>query len=180
VGSVDAGPLAPTPVDRAIVTAQLGREPRGGWWVAVHCSFGFPQVITTPPLVEGGTPFPTLHWLTCPWLAEGVNSTESAGGVAQWAGRLAADPGLAERVLRADAHYREDRTAASQSGADPCPDVGIAGQRDPLATKCLHAHVAAALAGIDDPVGTEVLNALGRACPDGRCADLTCLREETP
>jgi uncharacterized protein len=177
---VDVGPLAPTPSDSAIVTAQLGREPRGDWLVAVRCSFGYPQTITTPPLVEGDTPFPTLHWLTCPWLAEGVSAAESAGGAAHWAGRLSADPGLARRMLRADAHYREGRAAASPSGPDPFPDVGIAGQRDPLATKCLHAHVAAALAGIDDPVGVEVLDALGTDCPDGRCADLTCLREETP
>jgi hypothetical protein len=40
--------------------------------------------------------------------------------------------------------------------------------------------VAAALAGIDDPVGVEILNTLGSACPDGCCADLTCLREEAP
>jgi uncharacterized protein len=177
---VGSGPLGPTPADRAVVTAQLGRETA---WRMVGCGallLRVPQVISTPPLVEDGTPFPTLHWLTCPWLTERVNATESAGGVAQWAGRLAADPGLAERVLQADAHYRKDRAAASPSGADPCPDVGIAGQRDPLATKCLHSHVAAALAGIDDPVGVEVLDALGTACPDGRCADLTCLREETP
>jgi uncharacterized protein len=145
----------------------------------VRCSFGYPQVSALRRFVEGETPFPTLHWLTCPWLAEGVSAAESAGGVAQWAGRLAADPALADEMLRADAQYRADRAAASPSGADPCPDVGIAGQRDPLATKCLHAHVAAALAGIDDPVGVESWTRSARL-PDGRCADLTCLREETP
>ena len=170
--------VAPTPTDRAVVTAQLGREPRGLWRVAVHCAFGYPQAITTPPLVEDQTPFPTLHWLSCPWLAEGVSAEESAGGVARWAGRLAACPGLAGRMLAADARYREARAAASPTGTDPCPGVGIAGQRDPLATKCLHAHVAAALAGLDDPVGVELLDGFGRVCPDGRCADLTCLREE--
>ena len=175
-----AQPAAPTPTDRAIVTAQLRREPRGGWLVEVRCAFGFPQVITTAPLVDDETRFPTLHWLTCPWLVEGVSAAESAGEVAQWAGRLAADPALSERMLRADARYRESRAAVSPTGADPCPEVGIAGQRDPLATKCLHAHAAAALAGIDDPVGSELLAALGTVCPDDRCAGLTCLREETP
>jgi hypothetical protein len=36
----------------------------------------------------------------------------------------------------------------------------VAGQADPLAVKCLHARVAAALAGIADPVGEGVLKQL--------------------
>ncbi|MBE0417429.1 MAG: DUF501 domain-containing protein [Coriobacteriia bacterium] len=175
-----AEPAVPTPSDHATIVAQLGREPRGRWWVEVRCSFDYPQVIGTPPLLDGAVPFPTLYWLTCPWLVGGVSATESGGDVASWAGRLAADPALAERMRRADERYREHRAAASPFGDDPCPDVGIAGQRDSLATKCLHAHVATALAGIDDPVGAELLATLGRSCPDGRCVALTCLREETP
>jgi uncharacterized protein len=180
VGAVAAEPASPAPSDRAIVAAQLGREPRGGWWVEVRCSYGYPQVIGTPPIIDNTTPFPTLYWLTCPWLTGGVSAAESGGDITGWAGRLATDPALSARMHGADETYRSRRAAASPSGVDPCPDVGIAGQRDPVATKCLHAHVAAALAGIDDPVGLELLTELGRSCPDGRCAALTCLREETP
>jgi len=68
----------------------------------------------------------------------------------------------------ADAEYRQ-RRAACAGGDDPCAAVGIAGQRDPLATKCLHAHVAAAAAGIDDPVGAALLDEGPRECPDDRC-----------
>ena len=170
---------APNPTERAVVTAQLRREPRGEWWVEVRCSFGYPQVITTAPLIGGETPFPTLYWLTCPWLAEGTGAAESAGEVARWAGRLAADQDLSGRMLAADVRYRKRRAEGSPDATDPCSDVGIAGQRDPLATKCLHAHVATALAGIDDPIGAELVGVLGRECPDGRCGGLTCLREET-
>jgi hypothetical protein len=69
----------------------------------------------------------------------------------------------------ADTAYREAR-AAESAGGDACAGVGIAGQRDPLATKCLHAHVAAALSGIDDPVGRGVLEAIAPECCDGRCS----------
>ncbi len=167
----------PTPVDEVVVEAQLGREPRGRWWVEVRCGFGFPQVLGTPPALGDGGPFPTLYWLTCPWLAGDVSAAESAGGVSSWAARLAAEPELAERMRAADAVYRDRRAEAALPHPDPCAGVGIAGQRDPAATKCLHAHVAAALAGIADPVGRGLLDALGRECPDGRCAGLTCLRE---
>ncbi len=54
------------------------------------------------------------------------------------------------------------------AGTDACAAVGLAGQRDPLGVKCVHAHVALALVGIDDPIGLELLER-GRECPDRYC-----------
>ena len=161
----------PPAADREMVTAQLGRPPRGDWKVAVRCAHGYPQVIETAPLLEDGEPFPTLLYLTCPWLVARIADLESAGGAARTASLLARDPALAERMHAADAAYRARRARAG-GGADPTPSVGIAGQRDPLATKCLHAHAGAALAGIDDPIGLLVLDGVGRICPDESCAHL--------
>lgn len=62
--------------------------------------------------------------------------------------------------------------AEEAGGVDPCFTVGLAGQRDPLGVKCLHAHVALALVGVDDPVGAELLGKTGSACADARCARL--------
>lgn len=157
------------PADEASVLRQLGRQPRGTWRVATRCSFGYPTVIATPSLLASGEPFPTLFWLTCPHLVEAVGRLESAGEVEAWATRLAADPVLAERMRAADALYRSAR-AHESGGEDACASVGIAGQRDPLATKCLHAHVAAALAGTGDPVGEAVLDTIERECSSERCA----------
>lgn len=154
--------------DAHLVEWQLGRVPRGDWRVAARCSFGRPIVVTTAPLLLDGTPFPTLHYLTCPHLTDRLGEAESAGAAGAWAARLAADEALAARMLAADAAYRAARSAEA-GGADPTPDVGIAGQRDPLGTKCLHAHAAAFLAGIDDPVGEGVLAGLARECDDDRC-----------
>ena len=154
--------------DQSVVARQLGREPRGPWRVEARCSFGHPVVIVTAPLTEDGERFPTLFYLTCPHLVERIAALESAGGAQRWRERLAAGDGLRRRMAEADRAYREAR-AAESGGVDPAPDVGIAGQRDPCATKCLHAHVAAALAGIADPVGETVVGELHAECGDGRC-----------
>jgi hypothetical protein len=154
--------------ERALVARQLGREPRGAWDIAVRCSFGRPTVITTAPRLPDGTPFPTLYYLTCPYLVAAVGRAESDGGVSAWRVRLAGDRTLAARMHAADTAYCRARTALA-GGSDPTPDAGIAGQDDPLATKCLHAHVAAFLAGIDDPVGEGVLAGCARECSDDRC-----------
>lgn len=151
------------------VRAQLGREPRDPWRVAARCSFGYPTVIATPSRLADGEPFPTMFYLTCPHLVAHAGDLESRGEITRFAARLARGGALAARMAAADAAYRALR-AAESGGIDACAGVGIAGQRDPLATKCLHAHVAAALGGIDDPIGIEVLSAYPLECVDARCA----------
>ena len=158
--------------DREVVFRQLGREPRGRWRSAARCRHGAPVVIVTPPALEDGEPFPTLFWLTCPVLCERVSALESAGATHEWRTRLATDPVLADRMTVADEVYRRVRQGESREG-DSCLTVGIAGQRDPLQTKCVHAHVAAYLAGIDDPIGAAVL-----ALDDWECDDARCMRED--
>lgn len=128
-------------------------------------------MIQTAPVLDTGEPFPTLFWLTCPWLLAAISEAESAGGAARWAEAVASDPALQTAVLAADIEYRARRVVAG-AGGDPCGDVGVGGQREHGATKCLHAHAAAALAGIADPIGEGVLADLERWCPDDRCARL--------
>jgi hypothetical protein len=154
--------------DERLVARQLGRPPRGRWRVAARCSFGHPSVVLTAPSLDDGSPFPTLFYLTCPHLVRLVADLESAGGIETWRSALGGDPVLARRLSAADAAYRAAR-AAEAGGTDPVPGAGIAGQRDPAATKCLHAHVAAYLAGLDDPIGEGVIGSLVRECGDNRC-----------
>lgn len=94
---------------------------------------------------------------------------ESAGGAASFARKAAEDPAFAAALHASDAAVRELRRAES-GGVDAFDSVGIAGQKDPLGVKCLHAHVALALLGVDDPVGAEVLSHMQRWCDDDRCA----------
>lgn len=160
---------AHTVAEAAVVTSQLGRSPREPWRVAVRCRWGLPSVIASPSRLADGTPFPTLFWLTCPWIAEGVSAVESGGGAATWARTARSDAAVASLLRDADAALRQARRAES-GREDTCETVGIGGQRDPLGVKCLHVHAAAFLAGIDDPVGRAVVGNTGDACPDARCA----------
>lgn len=128
-------------------------------------------MIASPSLLTDGTPFPTWAWLTCPYLAESAAASESAGDVARWAERAAADPEAAAALLAADAALREAR-AVELGGEDACGDVGVAGQRDPLGVKCVHAWVALSLMGIDNPIGTALLARAGDSCDDERCASM--------
>lgn len=170
-----SGDTTPDSRDARVVERQLGRPPRGSWRVAARCPSGQPLVIAVSPRLGDGSPFPTALWLTCPRLAALVSDRESAGAAARWSAQLRSEPLLAKRALAADAEYRAMR-ASLAAGEDPCVTVGVAGQADPLAVKCLHARVAAALCGIEDPVGIGVLCELENGgvasdCDDPRCAD---------
>lgn len=160
------------PDDRTVVASQLGRPPRGRWRVASRCPGGSPVVIAVAPLLEDGSPFPTTFWLTCPRLVAAVHDLESAGDSARFAQRAAREADLAAALLEADTAYRVARRVEG-GGTDPCETVGVAGQTDPLAVKCLHARLAAHLAGVTDPIGAAVAGTLSGilagACTDGRC-----------
>src|SRR5215218_908649 len=60
--------------ERAIVAAQLGREPRAFRRVVVRCPFGRPAVTEQSPYDDSGEPFPTTYYLTCPHLVAAVSS----------------------------------------------------------------------------------------------------------
>jgi hypothetical protein len=121
----------------------------------------------------GGRRFPTTFWLTCPRLSAAVSDLESAGGCAAWAGRVAREDTLTVAVRAADAEYRRRRVALA-GGQDPCAEVGTAGQADPLAVKCLHARLAAAIAGTGDPIGAAVFAELESGGRADRCSVEPC------
>jgi hypothetical protein len=166
------------PDDAAIVATQLGRPPRGRWRVVARCADGRPLAIAVAPLLEDGSPFPTTFWLTCPSLVESVHALESAGEGARFAERAGSDAEFAAALVEADAAYRQAR-GREGVGDDPCASVGTAGQRDPLAVKCLHARLAAHLAGVPDPIGASVAALLGGPLAAG-CAEPRCHAQSAP
>ena len=161
----------PEPADVALVAEQLGRPPRKPWRVAARCSFGRPTTIVSPSLLSDGTPFPTYAWLTCPHLVQHVGTLESSGATSRYVERATRERSLESSLFALDARIRVLR-AVESGGVDACQDVGVGGQRDPLGVKCLHVHVALALLGEDDVIGTEVLATMARECEDDRCAGL--------
>jgi hypothetical protein len=136
--------------DVAAVTEQLGRRPRGAFRVIVRDADGFPVVIKNAPLLEDGTPMPTLYWLTGTDLIRRIGHLESAGGVDQAEAEVDPDE------LRAahDRYAAERNELLPENHEGPLPTGGVAGTR--TGVKCLHAHYAYYLAGGKDPVGAWV------------------------
>ena len=50
---------------------------------AFRCSHGCVQVVCCKPLIEGGAPFPTIYWLTCPHLDQLCASLEAQGAIVE-------------------------------------------------------------------------------------------------
>jgi uncharacterized protein len=160
--------------DRQVVARQLGREPRTFRSVAVRCPFGRPAVTEQHPYAPGGEPFPTTYWLTCPHLVAAVSRLEAAGGVERWSARAAADPALAASREHADEEQRRIRTelAATETGLDGGASLalGVGGAGRTGSLKCLHAHVAFALAHPAYDLGDAILTELDPLWPPSCCS----------
>ncbi|HEX7166856.1 MAG TPA: DUF501 domain-containing protein [Acidimicrobiales bacterium] len=144
------------------VAELLGREPRGAYEVVVRDGDGDPVVIKNAPLLDDGTPMPTLYWLVGAEAHLQVSRLEAAGGVRQ----AEADVDAGE-LAAAHERYAAERDALLPPGyTGPRPAGGVGGTR--TGVKCLHAHYAFHLAGGDDPVGRWVAERLQN---DGEGAD---------
>jgi hypothetical protein len=159
--------------DRAVVARQLGRAPRAFRRVAVRCPFGLPAVTEQAPYDPVGEPFPTTYYLTCPHLVAAIARLEAAGGVERWSRAAGEEPELADSLARATDEQRRIRRelAGSDPGRDDAEslDLGIGGSRSPGHLKCLHAHVAFALARPGYELGERVLDEVGAPWPAARC-----------
>jgi uncharacterized protein len=153
--------------DLAAVEEQLGRPPRGVAGVAHRCPCGLPDVVTTLPRLDDGTPFPTTFYLTCPRAVSAVGTLESSGLMRRMTARLHEDDDLAARYRAAHEDYLRRRTALGD-----VPEIaGVSAGGMPDRVKCLHVLVAHALTagpGIN-PLGDEALAALARWWEAGPC-----------
>jgi hypothetical protein len=159
--------------DRAIVARQLGRSPRAFRRVAARCPFGLPAVTEQSPYDAQGKPFPTTYYATCPHLVAAVARVEAAGGVERWSRAAREDEELAESLRRATEEQRRVRRelAEGEHGADDGASLGygIGGSRNPAELKCLHAHVAYALARPGYTLGERILDEVVEPWPAARC-----------
>ena len=160
--------------DRALVARQLGREPRTLRGVAVRCPFGAPAVTEQSPYRADGEPFPTTYYLTCRHLVAAVSRLEAAGGVERWSGATRADPALAASLAAGDDEQRRLRRElagdATGNDAGASLDYGIGGSRRRGSLKCLHAHVAFALARPGYELGERILAEVEPRWPDRCCS----------
>lgn len=159
--------MAITPDDEAAIAAQLGREPRGIEAVGHRCPCGNPDVVTTRPRLENGTPFPTTFYLTCPKATSRIGTLEASGLMKEMQARLADDADLA-------AAYRgaHDAYLAAREAIGHVPEIaGISAGGMPDRVKCLHVLAGQSLAqgrGVN-PLGDEVLDLLGEWWAGGAC-----------
>ena len=158
---------SPQQADLDVVESQLGRRPRGTRAVAHRCPCGNPDLVETSPRLADGTPFPTLYYLTCRRLTGLVGRIEAGGAMREMTDRLATDPQLAAAYRAAHESYLAERDAVEPPGTQVSAG-GMSGR-----VKCLHVHVAHALArgpGVN-PFGDEVLAQIGPWWAPGPCAD---------
>lgn len=134
--------------ERAIVSAQLGRPARGVSAVVHRCVFGLPTVIRVSPLLDDGTPFPTVFWLTCPVMRSQVGRLEADHAMVGLNQQLEDDPELARGYADSSTRY----VAFRDELGEPLPGAPSAGGM-PDHIKCLHVHAAHTLATGDNPVG---------------------------
>jgi uncharacterized protein len=159
--------------DRAVVESQLGRAPRAFRRVVVRCPFGRPAVTEQEPYDFDGEPFPTTYYLTCPHLVAEVSRIEASGGVERWSSLVAQDPALADSLERATEEQISLRRdlAGSHRGLDDGTslETGIGGSRNPARLKCLHAHVAYALARPGYVLGDAMVEEVAPLWPEAEC-----------
>ena len=162
--------------DRAAVERQLGRPVRAFLRVVCRCPYGRPAVTEQAPYAADGSPFPTTYYLTCPHAVAVVSRLEAAGGVERWSALAAADGTLRASVERATDQQRELRRelAAGHVGRDEGAslELGIGGSSTPLRLKCLHAHVAFALATPGYVLGERIVAELEQLFPEDGCCTL--------
>lgn len=140
--------------DQAVATVQLDRPLRASGEVVARCPLGMPVVMKVPPLLDDGTPFPTLYWLTCPLALRRIGRLESVGGVKQMERLVESDSRLSDALARRHESYATERDALVPDGASLRPEGGVAGLGRGI--KCLHAHYADHAAGGANPVGELV------------------------
>ena len=140
--------------DREVIETKIGRPLRADSTPVSRCHLGLPVVVRVPPILDDGTPFPTLYWLSCPLAVGRISRLEGGGGIRRLEQKAAVDPAFGSALAEAGAAYETERGALLPPGASPAPSGGVGGSRAGI--KCLHAHYAHTRAGGDNPVGALV------------------------
>ena len=164
----------PTPSDVSsgdveAVDRQLGRTPRGVLKVAYRCPCGEPAVVTTPPRLDDGTPFPTTYYVTCPRLTSEIGTLEGEGQMREMEHRLGVDDELRDQYRAAHERYLAERARLG----DVEEIEGISAGGMPTRVKCLHVLVGQSLAsgpGVN-PFGDEALAEIGKWWEPRSCAE---------
>ncbi|QTA37306.1 DUF501 domain-containing protein [Thermosipho ferrireducens] len=160
-----------------IAQIQLGREAENIYQVIVVCSYGYPVVVKSLPLKDN-KPFPTLHYLTCPFLRKEISKLEEKGLVKVLEEKIQTNLEFKKQLFSAHEKVKKERAElltkefGNTIWKEVLNKVGTGGLKDWTKVKCLHLHTADFLAGINNPVGKEVINLLKKI----ECENIYCRR----
>ncbi|MTI60019.1 MAG: DUF501 domain-containing protein [Firmicutes bacterium] len=152
----------------AVITKQLGREPENFAGVRAYCPFDYPAVVLTAPYSKENGVFPTLYWLTCPYLVKSVARLEDEGLVRELTELLKRDTNLQKELMKAHQKYALVRfsylgESEKELLSDKSPailrvlrEAGVGGIMDKQGIKCLHTHLADYLVNKQNPIGSLV------------------------
>src|SRR5262249_19860876 len=112
-----------TDSDQAAVEALLGRPVQGAFTVVVRHADGSPVVLRNEPLLDDGTPMPTLYWLVGEPERTQVSRLEAAGGVR----RAEAEVDATELAAAHDRYAAERDALVPRGHAGPLPSGGVGG-----------------------------------------------------
>ncbi|MEG1799920.1 MAG: DUF501 domain-containing protein [Synergistaceae bacterium] len=150
--------------------------------VAKRCRHGHPQVLLCKPLSESMEPFPTIFWMTCPYLDKKCGELESEHKIRELESLLS---GNEEEIKKFHTEYTDLRMSlipAAQKETlntkypkmmEKMLTVGVGGinwHEAPSAVKCLHLQTATWLGCGHHPSEDWLKSELG----DIECADSKC------
>lgn len=141
--------------DQAVAAEMIGRPLRGRSAAAVRCGWGLPAVLRVDPVLEGGTPFPTVFWLACPLANSAVGTLEASGIMQILTARVQEPSEVQDAYQGAGQRY----VAFRNSLGERVPRDPAAGGM-PDRVKCLHSLYGHHLATDDNPVGQWVAELL--------------------
>lgn len=149
---------------------------------------------SAPGVPPRWAPFPTVFWLTCPYVRSAVATLESRGMIEDFRCRIREDEVFRRKYEDANTRYASQRMglldaadrARLQMDAEKdgpgagvlrvIAESGVGGTADWTGVKCLHMNVADSMAGNANPVGELCVQRLvedgagpGLECSDGRC-----------
>lgn len=148
--------------------------------VAKRCERGFPQVIVSSPVSRNGAPFPTLFWLTCPFLDRRCGELEAEHMIAELEELFSHIPSTVKAMHKKYAALRLRSAEAASVSFDGTKagkavlELGAGGidtKSAPNAVKCLHLQTATWLGMGEHPAEKWLIEKLGRLeCGCGKCS----------
>jgi hypothetical protein len=155
----------PSSLDLLILERQFGRKPRDVIGIYKRCERKKPQAILTKPFFSGKIPFPSITWLTCPFLVEKVSQLEAKGLISELEKGLAVKKEFRESFLKAQKSFMKLKRSLLKGERHPLQNdllkKGIAGVSELTQVKCLHAQLAFYFWSEENPVGEIVYNLVG-------------------